>query len=179
MTNTSFLDKLPHERHGCTQDAFSRRDKGLCQVRITSDDESFSSSPKELLARQRLCAYKIVTKGFVGNDECRINFEPPGFKVKCSECWSVDVVLNMDLLNKQLCLFIFIFRKKITWMNLKKGRKQQRQSEWVKRLSGAAQQVVFWLKGPGLLLFAVQMHTVDFAGPFSPPFVSGDAALLP
>lgn len=69
-------------------------------------------SPKEPLARQRLCAYKIVTKGFVGKDECRINVEPPGFKVKCSERRWVDVVLNMDLVNKQPCWFLLFFREK-------------------------------------------------------------------
>lgn len=42
---------------------------------------SLLNSPKELLAHQRLLAYKIVTKGFVGKDECRINFEPHGFDV--------------------------------------------------------------------------------------------------
>lgn len=73
------------------------------------------TAQKELLARQRLCAYKIVTKGFVGKDECRISIEPPGFNVKCSVCWLVDVVLNMDLLNKQRLLFLFK-KKSLEWI---------------------------------------------------------------
>lgn len=80
--------------------------------------ERFLCSEKEL--RVLAAQHMLLPKALKGKMNVAVILNPThlGFNIICFKCWSVDVVLNMDLFyisNKRLChLFSFL---KITWMN--------------------------------------------------------------